>query len=240
MLLILPIESVAQTAIRTILKNAAKYWLTCRFRSPTVTDVPAGLKKKDFFIYQNGVEQKIVSFSTFDEPINIAILLDTSGSTKNSLKEIKEAAADFIDLLNQQDKCLIATFDSQVNVLNTLTNDHKTLKNSLNQVKTDEKEGSVLFNAIKQIAQKSFVGVEGRKVIIVLSDGKDFGSSLGKTELINQLEESDVSIYSIFYQTGDGFNKLMITPDGTLKESEETQKTEGQKAEKTKKKGNIR
>lgn len=240
MLLISPFECAAQTADSS---NSQK-------RAKTLINVPVsvadrdgryllGLEKKDFSIYQDGIEQKIVSFSTFDEPINIAILLDTSGSTKNSLKEIKEAAADFVDLLNDQDKCLIATFDSHINLLSTLTSDHKTLKDSLNQVKTAEKTGSVLFNAIEQIAQKNFAGVVGRKVIIVLSDGKDFGSSLARNELMNQLEESDVSIYPVFFQTGNGFNKLTIAPDGTLKEGKENKIPKAEKPKKQKKKYSI-
>lgn len=192
----------------------------------------SGLKKEDFALYENGVEQNIASFSTYDEPVNVALLIDTSGSTKESLKEIKDAAKDFIDLLNPNDKSLVATFDAQVNVLNSLTSDHQTLLSSLDKVRTAEKEGTVLLRAVEQIAQKSFDNVQGRKVIVLLSDGKDFGSFMTKNELLSQLEESDVSIYSIFYQTGAGFNKLTVEPDGTVKEAKESKKTE----EKTKEK----
>jgi VWFA-related protein len=152
------------------------------------------------------------------------------------LGEIKESAAEFIDLLDQQDKCLIATFDSQVRILNSLTSDNKLLKSSLEQIQTAEKTGSVLFDALENVAQKSFVGVEGRKMIIVLSDGKDFGSSISKNELVSRLEESDVPIYSIFYQTGGGFNKLNITPEGKLTEAKATKTP---KANKPKKKKNT-
>lgn len=236
-LLGLSIESAAQTVVSDMIQKRGK----TRVNVPvTVADREGryitGLKKDDFILFEDGVEQKIASFSTLEEPINVALLLDTSGSTKDSLEEIKKAAAEFIGLLNSQDKSLIATFDSEVNILSTLTNDRKELENSLQKARTNEKEGSVLFNAIKQISQKSFNGVEGRKVIIVLSDGKDFGSSIGKNELISQLEESDVSIYSIFYQTGGGFNKMTISPDGTLKESEKSATAETTEKKKKKKK----
>ncbi|MGI8883692.1 MAG: VWA domain-containing protein [Pyrinomonadaceae bacterium] len=198
-----------------------------------------GLKKADFTLYQNGVEQNIALFETYDEPLNIALLLDTSGSAKESLSQIKAAAADFIELLNPNDRCLVATFDSQLNILNPLTSNQKTLVESLGKVRAAEKEGTILFSAVEQIAQKSFADVQGRKVIVLLSDGKDFGSSRTRGELLSLLEESDVLIYSIFYQTGAGFNKLVVAPDGTIKEGKEDKKPKEKKPRRQKKNYSI-
>jgi len=184
----------------------------------------SGLKKEDFTLYQDGVKQKITLFATYDEPLNIALLLDTSGSTKDTLEKIKDAAKDFIELLNPNDQCLLATFDSQVNILNSFTSNQQTLKNSLDKVQTAAQDGTVMRRAIEQIARKSFNNVQGRKVIVLLSDGKDFGSSVTKDELLNLLEESDILIYTVFYKTGAGFNKLVIDSDGTVKEGKESKK----------------
>ncbi len=175
-----------------------------------------GLKKDDFTLYEDGIEQKIAFFATYDEPLSIALLLDTSGSTKNSLEKIKDAAKEFVELLNPNDQCLVATFDSQVNILNPLTSNQQTLKNSLDKIRTAEQEGTVMFRAIEQIAQKPFTNAQGRKVIVLLSDGKDVGSAMTRNELLNLLEESDISIYSLFYQTGKCFNKLVIDSNGTV------------------------
>lgn len=199
----------------------------------------SGLKKDDFTLYQNGEKQKITFFATYDEPLNIALLLDTSESTQNSLEKIKNAAEDFIELLNPTDQCLIATFDSQVNLLNSFTSDRRSLKNSLDKVQNDTKGGTVLYQAVEQIAQKSFKDVQGRKVIVLLSDGKDSSGSVTKYGLLNLLEESDILIYTIFYKTGAGFNKLMIEPDGTIKEEKEKQKSVDKKPQKKKKKYSV-
>ncbi len=196
------------------------------------------LKKKDFTVFEDGVEQKIAFFSTFEEPLNIALLLDTSGSTEFSLDDIKSAARDFIDLLNADDKCLIATFDSEVKVLNPFTNDRKVLKDSLYKARTAAEDGTVMFRAVEQVAQNSFNDVSGRKVIVLLSDGKDSGNFTGKDILLGKLEESDVLIYTIFYKTGAGFNKIVIDPTGEVKEGKEDRKAEKEaekKAEKTEK-----
>jgi VWFA-related protein len=185
----------------------------------------SGLKKEDFTIYQDGVEQKVAFFATYDEPLNIVLLLDTSGSTEGeALEKIKDAAKDFVELLKPNDKCSIATFDSQVNVFNAFTNQEGFLKKTIEGVKTAEKDGSVLFSAVKQISQNSFNNVEGRKVIVLLSDGKDMGSEIKFRELMGLLEETDVLIYSIFYQTGAGAPKLTVDSSGIVKEKDKKKK----------------
>ena len=161
-----------------------------------------GLKKEDFTVYQDGVKQNITFFATFDEPLSVALLLDTSGSTEDVLKSIKNAAKDFVNLLNPQDKCLVATFDNQVKILNPFTSDRSTLKKSLDKIKSSALGGTLMYNAVEQITQKSFADVAGRKVVIVLTDGVDFGSAVTKDELLDQFEESDVLIYTVFYRTG--------------------------------------
>jgi Ca-activated chloride channel homolog len=196
-----------------------------------------GLKKDDFTLYQDGVKQNIAFFATEDEPVSVALLLDTSASTKEVLGDIRDAAKDFIALLNPSDQCLVATYDSQVRIINPFTSDREILKKSLDKIRTDEKEGTVMLGAVAQIARDAFAGVKGRKVIVLLSDGKDYGSPLTKNDLLGQLEESDVLIYSIFYQTGAGFNKLAVAPDGSVREAKENVKPKKEKKPKVKKKG---
>ncbi|HRH40735.1 MAG TPA: VWA domain-containing protein [Pyrinomonadaceae bacterium] len=180
----------------------------------------AGLKKDDFSIYEDGVKQNVAFFATVDEPLSIVLLLDTSGSTASSLEKIKDAAKDFVELLNPKDQGLIATFDSQLKVLNSFSSSTKTLKEAIDKVQTAQQDGTVLNYAIQQTIQKSFVNTEGRKVVIILSDGKDFGSPVTKSELLGILEESDVLIYSIHYKTGTGIENLVISSDGKVKEVE--------------------
>lgn len=240
MLLTLPINLVAQSGAPDKIQKGNKSLISV----PVVVSdregrYISGLKKEDFTLFEDGVEQKIDYFSTYDEPLSIALMIDTSGSTKESLEQIKDAAGDFIDLLNPNDRCQVATFDAEIKVLNSLTSNQKILKESLAKVVPAQREGTVLLNAVKQIAETSFINVQGRKVIVLLSDGKDFGSSLTKNELVSRLEESDISIYSIFYQTGAGFNKLVVAPDGTIKEGRENKKPEKKKPEKKKKNYSI-
>lgn len=216
--LMLPIYSAAQVTEPEIIKKGNRNLVSLPV---SVNDREgryiSGLKKEDFTIYQDGVKQNVEFFATYDEPLNIALLLDTSGSTEGkALEKIKEAAKEFIDLLNTNDQCLIATFDSQVSILSQFTSDHDDLKKAINKVETASKDGTVLYQAISEVSQKPFARAQGRKVIILLSDGKDFGSTVKQKSLMEQLEESDVMIYSIFYQTGEGFNKLVVDSNGKV------------------------
>jgi len=199
----------------------------------------SGLKKEDFTLYQDEVEQKITFFATYGEPLNVALLLDTSVSTKDTLEKIKDAAKDFIELFNSNDQCLIATFDSQVSVLNSFTSNQQTLKSSLGKARTATQDGTVIYRAVEQIAQKSFNNVQGRKAIVILSDGKDLGSSVTKGELLNLLEESDVLIYTVFYKTGAGDNKMVVDSGGAAKEVKSSKKPEKKKPEKKKKEYSV-
>lgn len=205
--LILPIKSNAQTtdvSVPVAVSDREGHYIN-------------GLKRGDFTVFEDGKEQKITLFATYDEPLNVALLLDTSISTRNTLDKIKDAAGDFVKLLKPTDKCLIATFDNRVNLLNSFTSSKETLEYSLDKLQTATKEGTVIYNAVEQIIQKSFNNVEGRKAIVLLSDGKDLGSSVTNAKLSNLLEESDVLIYTVFYKTGAG-NKLTIDTDGTITE----------------------
>lgn len=190
----------------------------------------SGLKKDDFKIYQDGKEQKISQFATADEPVSVALLIDTSESTKNVLDNIRAAAKDFIELLNAKDQCLIATFDSEVKVLAPFTSDRAMLEKSLGKIQTDEREGTVILGAVDKIARENFAKITGRKVIVLLSDGKDYGSSVSKKDLVAQLEESDVMIYSIFYQTG----KVFVDSRGAVEPKPETKTVKKQKPKKKK------
>ena len=162
-----------------------------------------GLKKEDFSIFQDGVKQNVAFFATYDEPLNIALLIDTSGSTEDISKKIKSAARDLVKLLNPNDQCLIATFDNQVKILNSFTSNHQTLKDSLNKIRSANLGGTLMYSAVEQIARSSFADIQGRKVIVLLTDGKDFGSPVTKDELLSRFEESDILIYTVFYRTGE-------------------------------------
>lgn len=164
------------------------------------------LKATDFSVFENGAKQQISFFAAEEEPINVVILLDTSKSTQDILGEIQDAADNFIQLLKPTDRAMIATFDYQVNLLSPLTADRQTLERAIDNVDVGEYAGTVMRDAIDEVIHQSLANVTGRKAIILLTDGKDAGSVPTEEELLQDLEESDVIIYSVFYETGGGNN----------------------------------
>lgn len=162
----------------------------------------SGLKPANFSIFQDGQKQNIEYFVADEAPINVAILLDTSRSTEQVLETIQDAALDFVNQLKKEDKCQIISFDSGVNILSELTSDRRKLENAIYDAQIGEQFGTTLNDAVYQAVSREFVNIKGRKAVILLTDGKDFGSDISGSELLEQLEESDTLVYTIFYETG--------------------------------------
>ncbi len=174
----------------------------------------SGLRAEDFTVFQNGKKQEIGFFATEEEPLSVAVLLDTSRSAIDVIDKIKSAAIDFIALLHPEDQAMIVTFDSKVKVLNSFTSNRAELERAIRNVEIGDRFGTVMRDAVREVVDRRFAKVKGRKAIILLTDGKDFGSGENKTELLNSLEESDVLVYSVFYETSIGNQNAGINRGG--------------------------
>lgn len=160
----------------------------------------AGLKKEDFTIIQDGEKQNIEFFADAEAPMNVAIIIDTSGSTTNVLGDIKDAAHDFVKILGSEDRGMIVSFDHKVRVLEKLTSDQSKLRKAISYAVIDEQGETRMYDAIYQVLTKDFASVKGRKAIILLSDGFEAGK-ISREKLLHTLIESDTLIYPVFFQT---------------------------------------
>lgn len=158
-----------------------------------------GLKKEDFTVVKGGEKQVIEYFADADVPMNVAILIDTSGSAAPVLGDIGHAAKLFISQLGPEDKAMVVTADFEIKVLQSLTGDQRKLKQGVDGVFVADLPGSRMNDAIYQVLTKEFAGVKGRKAIIVLTDGY-IGGKVPYPTLVNELKESDALIYPVFYQ----------------------------------------
>lgn len=161
----------------------------------------ADLTTKDFGILHDGELQPIEFFGTTDEPLTVAILIDTSHSTRPVLGDIKDAARSFIKLLTPRDQAMIVTFDNETRILSGLTSDPEKLKKAIKDAAIPDPIGTKMRDAIYQTAFESFAGLTGRKAIIVLTDGQDGGSSVTLPKLLLKLQETDTLIYPIQFRT---------------------------------------
>ncbi|MFY9222815.1 MAG: VWA domain-containing protein [Blastocatellia bacterium] len=164
-----------------------------------------GLKQEDFLLYDNQVQQEIAFFDAAEEPLNVALLLDTSQSTREVLEDIKEAAFDFLLQLRSKDRAMVITFDDRVRFLTPLTRDQSVLERAIYQARIGDRIGTRLNDAVIEANQELKKAI-GRKAIILLTDGKDYGSDINTDELLDKVMESNSLIYTIFYPTGRSFN----------------------------------
>ena len=162
------------------------------------------LQQQDFKLYDNDAEQNLSYFDAAQEPLNIALLLDTSRSTEGVLDEIKEAAKNFLKELRPQDRAIIVSFDYEVQQLSPLTSDRKILEQAIKRARVGDYFGTVLNDAVMEVTEQVLRPVNGRKAIILLSDGEDAGSRVSDNQLVAYATESDAMIYSIFYESSLG------------------------------------
>src|SRR5256714_7851869 len=162
----------------------------------------SGLRAEDFTLYSDHVKQPIAVFEATEEPLSVALLLDTSLSTRDVLDDIKDAALSSIKRLRPQDRPMFISFDYDVHLLSQLTADRRTLEQSVKRVAIGDYPGTVLRDAVVKAVNDSLRHVEGRKAIVLLTDGKDHGSVAGEVESLDATQESGAMIYSIFYRTG--------------------------------------
>ena len=164
-----------------------------------------GLTEADFTLYQDGVKQNIDFFGATEEPLNIALLIDTSQSTRPVLADIKDSAHAFLKLLLPRDRAMVVSFDHATRVLSGLTPDKELLRQAIRSADIpDELFGTTLRDAAFMTINKSFAGLKGRKAVIILTDGKDFGSRISEDELLYSLQETDTLIYTVMFRTGGG------------------------------------
>lgn len=164
------------------------------------------LKQSEFRIFENGVEQKIAYFSSVDQPFTVALLLDMSYSTVFKLEEIQAAAKLFVSQLKLNDKVTVIAFDEKPRVLCQPTSDRRVLKLAIEAARTGS--GTSVYDSLDVALNRQLGEVRGRKAIVMLSDGVDTSSAKSsKKEVLSLIEEDDVLVYPLRYDTYDDVRK---------------------------------
>jgi Ca-activated chloride channel family protein len=150
-----------------------------------------GLKKENFRVFEDGIEQKVISFSQEDVPVSMGILIDLSGSMRSKIANVNKAALAFIRASNPQDQVFLIGFNDQVELLQDLDEISDALENTV------VTGGTALYDAIYLGVQKAQTGTDPKKAVVVISDGEDRDSYYKLDELVAKVEESDVQVYCI-------------------------------------------
>jgi len=157
------------------------------------------LRKEEFALTEDGVAQEIAFFGKVAAPFHVVLLLDTSSSTKDKLREIQQAAAAFVDQLQSVDRVKIISFDDNVNDLNEFTSNRAVLRSAINSTRPGD--GTKIYDAM-DLAITTMRKIRGRKAIVVFTDGVDWHSDRATFEgTVRALDEEGVVIYPIRYDT---------------------------------------
>lgn len=157
------------------------------------------LRKEDFRIYEDGLEQELAYFAPVEKPFTVALMLDASGSTQGRLAQLRAAANAFISQLRPDDRLLVITFDGSIHLL-TESATVSVIRNTKLRI-PQVSDGTVLYDAVDFVLNTRLSQIQGRKAIILFTDGVDMSSKATYKQNIRDAEEKDILIYTVQYNT---------------------------------------
>ncbi|HEX5965920.1 MAG TPA: VWA domain-containing protein [Pyrinomonadaceae bacterium] len=175
----------------------------------------AGLKAENFQLIEDGQVQTITNFGTAETPFEIALLLDTSGSTRDDVALIRSAATSFIQALRPGDRVGVVAFNTAqtiaekvatVEVLTPLTGDREALKTAIENLGSSN--GTPYYDALERVADSIFRDtprdeVRGRRAVVALTDGVDSASNSDFATARIKLSRAGIACYFIQVNTED-------------------------------------
>jgi Ca-activated chloride channel family protein len=194
----------------------------------------SNLKAENFQLLEDGQVQKITNFGTTDAPFEIALLLDTSGSTREDVGLIRDAASSFIAALRPGDRVGVVAFNNvqnekdpiaTVEVLSELTSDRQSLTNAIGNLGSSN--GTPYYDALEKVAETIFRQPSSdqvrRRAVVALTDGVDSqsNSDFGTAKL--KLSRAGIACYFIQVNTEDFVEDRLMKDcqdDGRLKLSQ--------------------
>ncbi len=157
------------------------------------------LRKEEFSIAEDGVAQEIAFFGKVAAPFHVVLMLDTSSSTQDKLREIQQAASAFVDQLQPADRVKVISFDDYVKDLNEFTSNRDILRKAINGTRPGQ--GTKVYDAV-ELALNTIRNIRGRKAIVLFSDGMDWHSDQATFDgTLRWLDEEGVVVYPIRYET---------------------------------------
>jgi Ca-activated chloride channel family protein len=186
----------------------------------TVTDrdrrlVP-GLTREDFQIFDNDKPQEVTLFDNNVRPVTAVVMLDTSGSMTLNLDLLRQAAEQFVIRLLPEDQARVGAFNDRVELDPSFTNDRDELVSSIREL--DYGNGTRLWDAV-DVGLDALENIEGRKVIVVFTDGGDTSSATSNGKVLARARLNEVMIYAIGMESvfGPPGMRQRTKPDGRLK-----------------------
>lgn len=160
----------------------------------------SGLTPDRFIVFDNGVRQDITSFNRQRVPANIVLLLDASGSVFSRMRFIRDAAKRFLQSLLPEDKVCVMQFADQVELLQDWTpgNDMKSLIKAL-EWRYHPGQSTVFYDGLYLAAQNQLSHMEGRRIVILLTDGIDTAEHkrASFSDAVSAIRRAEAAVYVV-------------------------------------------
>lgn len=173
-----------------------------------------GMRESDFTVFENGIERRVTDVSPANEPFNLVLLLDVSGSIEERMDFIRKAARDFLKTASPQDRISIISFRDDIQIISDFTTDRSLLSRKLDEI--DAGGGTALYDALGYILAEPMKRIRGaRTAVVIMSDGDDNKSFLPFPAILEALAESGALIYPLYVPSG-------LIPEGSVPKPEIT------------------
>ena len=160
-----------------------------------------GMKESDFAVYENGVERKVTKVVPTQEPFNLVLLLDVSGSVEERIDFIRKAARDFLNTASPQDRIAIISFRDDIQVISDFSTDRRMLSRKLDEI--DAGGATAFYDALGYVFANTLKQLRGeRTAVVVLSDGDDNKSFVPFPAILEAIIESGALIYPLYIPSG--------------------------------------
>lgn len=153
------------------------------------------LRKEDFRVFEDGVEQPIADFSQEDAPVSVGLLFDISGSMRNKIKKATEAAEAFFKTSNPQDEFFLIEFSDRPKLKVPFTSDSDEIYDEVAHTRPFGRTS--LLDAIHLAMVTMKQARNSRKALVIVSDGGDNRSRHTEREIKNEMLESDLQVYAM-------------------------------------------
>jgi Ca-activated chloride channel family protein len=175
-----------------------------------------GLTKDAFEILDNDKVQPVAYFDNSVQPITVVVMLDTSGSMTGSIGLLKEAAEQFLIRLLPEDKGRVGAFNDKIQMSSQFTSNRDELVSDVKDL--DYGNGTRLWDAVGA-SMDELKNIDGRRVVLVFTDGDDTESRLGLGKVIDRARAEEVMIYAIGLESRyfDGSRMVRSKPDSGLR-----------------------
>jgi Ca-activated chloride channel family protein len=165
----------------------------------TVTDpfdrLVTGLEKENFHVYEDGVEQEIVNFSSEDVPISIGVIFDMSGSMSDKVDKAREAAVQFFHTANPADEFFLVSFNDRAELTSPFTSSVDELQSRM--MFTAARGRTALLDAIYLGLSEMRGARNAKRALLIISDGGDNHSRYNESDIKSFLKEADCQLYAV-------------------------------------------